>query len=452
MSLSLRLNVALTMVILVATATGTGWVIRNARQSVHDELFSSIDLAAALIELGVAQAAQDHQIISRSLFDRLAATTHARHLTLALESTLDGAPPRETPRAPRWYVALIESKALHLRRQIEVPGDASDVLLLAEPAAAIDHSWREARGVLGGLLAFAVVGNLLGAWVVRAALRPFATIADALTQIENGDYRVRLARVEAPDIDQINQRFNLLVEARERSAEEVAQLTRRTLVIGEEERRKLAYELHDDMGQSISAIKALAVSIGQRGASFDPRIKQGADTIAEISTQIYDRARQMMSHLQPMIVDEFGLIRALEDLVDAWNAAHREQFCSFAVQGDMPPLAGEIGINLYRIVQEALTNISKHAAATNASVVLEHCGTVAGPGALTLTIADNGVGFDPRIQRRGLGLVGIYAHARAVNGELDLASAAGAGTQFALRIKTTNHLADEHEQNPNTAG
>ncbi|MBI2801970.1 MAG: HAMP domain-containing protein [Gammaproteobacteria bacterium] len=435
MSLSLRLNVALTLVILIAATTGTWSVIRNARQSVHDELFSSIDLAAALIELWVGQAVEDHQVTSRSLIDRLAATTHARHLTITLESTLDGVPaPRETPQAPRWYVGLIEPKSLHLMRRIEVPGDALDILLLAEPADEIDESWREARGALGALLVFALLGNLLVVWVVRVAMRPLASIAHALTQIEDGHYGVRLPKVGIPDIDEINQRFNQMAEVRELSAEEVAHMAQRALVIREEERRKLAHELHDEMGQSISAIKALAVSIGQRGARFDPRIKHSADTIAEISTQIYDRARQMMSRLRPTILDEFGLIRALEDLVDAWNAAHAEQFCSFAVRGEVPPLAGEIGINLYRIVQEALTNISKHAAATNASVVLEHRGTATGPGTLMLTIADDGVGFSSRTQRRGLGLVGIYERVRAVKGELDLATAVGAGTQFVLRI------------------
>ncbi|MGH8596305.1 MAG: histidine kinase [Gammaproteobacteria bacterium] len=138
--------------------------------------------------------------------------------------------------------------------------------------------------------------------------------------------------------------------ARERARHDAEMsLAHRALAIREEERKHLAHELHDEMGQSISAIKALAVSIAQRDTSVDHRIRQSAATIAEVSTHIYEKVRQLMSQLRPTALDELGLQSALEDMIDDWNS-------------HLKPLQ----------------------------------------------IKDNGIGFDVTRTRRGLGLVGIF--------------------------------------------
>jgi two-component system sensor histidine kinase UhpB len=243
-----------------------------------------------------------------------------------------------------------------------------------------------------------------------------------------------------------------MATAQERNAAEVEELARRALVIREEERRHLAHELHDEMGQSISAIKALAVSISRRADPHDPKIKQSADTIAEVSTRVYDRVRQMMSQLRPTTLDELGLVRALEDMIDTWNSHHENVFCGFSASSRLPHLSATQRINLFRIVQEALTNVAKHAGATNASVVLEYTGDGAA-GEILLRIRDDGAGFDIRTQPRGLGLVGIHERVRALGGKITLASHPENGTQFEISVPlSSKHSSISHEQDSDTFG
>lgn len=232
------------------------------------------------------------------------------------------------------------------------------------------------------------------------------------------------------------------------------ELTRRALAIREEERRNLAHELHDEMGQSISAIKALAVTISRRTEACDPKVKKSADTIAEVSSRVYDRVRQMMSQLRPTMLDELGLVSALADMIDTWNGHHEDVFCGFTPSEPLPPLTATQGINLYRIVQEALTNIAKHAEARHAAVTLE-CRVLdpAFERELVLCVSDDGRGFDVGAPSRGLGLIGIHERVKALAGKITLASCPGGGTKFEITVPLASVPSSEpHEQDPNSPG
>jgi two-component system sensor histidine kinase UhpB len=246
---------------------------------------------------------------------------------------------------------------------------------------------------------------------------------------------VRVATVGVPDIDVIAERFNHMSSVLQRSSQETQLIAQRSLVIQEDERRRLAQELHDELGQSISAIKALAVSIRARTAAFDAALTTSANTIVEVSTDIYDQVRRMMAQLRPVVLDELGLVSALQSMVDDWNARHEDTFCRFSLRGAAPPLSDHIAINCYRIVQEALTNIAKHARADEASVAIEFnqdgreksC-------ALGITIEDNGVGFDSASVMRGLGLVGIGERVDAMHGEMQFETAPQCGTRYRICV------------------
>jgi two-component system sensor histidine kinase UhpB len=309
----------------------------------------------------------------------------------------------------------------------------------ADPADEIAEAWGETRLALLTLAGFGLLATALVYAVLRRAMAPLAALSNALQQFEAGNYDVRLLRSGVPDIDRATESFNHMASVLSQSRDEMTYLAQRSLAIQEEERRHLAHELHDGLGQSISAIKALAVSIGRKA---DPltSIPPSAAMIADVSSSMYDQVRSMMARLRPSILDELGLVSALSSMIDDWNSHHEDLFCSFEHVQPLPDLPPEAAINVFRIVQEALTNVVRHAAASTVRVRLR---TRDGGADLRLEIEDDGRGFDPATIRRGLGLVGIAERVRAMGGSFSLAAEPGTGTKFDIVIPRCQAPSDE---------
>jgi two-component system sensor histidine kinase UhpB len=307
------------------------------------------------------------------------------------------------------------------------------IVIEADPADEIDEAWKEARTVLGLLLAFCLLSNGLVYVTLGRSLKPIDAILRALDDIERGDFKSRLPSIGLPELDVISAKFNHMAEVLERSRAQNRLLAQKSLAIQEQERRYLAHELHDELGQSISAIKALAVSIDQR-ANGAPEIAQSAQTIAATSQHIYDVVRGMMRRLRPVILDELGLVPALHNIVDEWNDRHQESFCRFDADGDLQRLSDELMITVYRIAQEALTNVAKHAHASEVRITLGRAvRAMSSPReVIEMKIVDNGMGFDASITQVGLGLLGMRERTESLNGQFEIETARGRGVAITL--------------------
>jgi two-component system sensor histidine kinase UhpB len=344
--------------------------------------------------------------------------------------------------APDWFVRLVKPPALQLTRNI-APADSYglQVVIEADPADEISEAWKEARALLGLLVVFCLLANGLVYFTLGRSMKPIDSILNALDNIERGDYKSRLPSIGLPELDVIVEKFNHMAEVLERSRAQNRLLAQKSLAIQEQERRYLAHELHDELGQSVSAIKALAVSIGQRTAA-QPEIAQSTQTIVDTSQRIYDVVRGMMRRLRPVILDELGLVPALQNVVDEWNDRHEETFCRLSVDGDLSALTDEAKINIFRIVQEALTNIAKHARATEVEVSIRR--TVRDIGGMReiveISMADNGIGFDAQHTTAGLGLLGMRERTEALNGQFELRSAPGAGVRIRIILPVDGEI------------
>jgi PAS domain S-box-containing protein len=215
-------------------------------------------------------------------------------------------------------------------------------------------------------------------------------------------------------------------------------LRRRLMQAQEEERLRLARELHDETGQTLTAalleLKGLEIQYNEAGRS---RIRALRERMEEIGKSLHRIARE----LRPASINELGLNTALANYVSEWS----QQFgipADFLRGGDidLDTLSDEQRTAIYRIVQEALTNIAKHAReATSVSVVVGRSG-----GTVQLTIEDNGRGFDtaalngngnnPAKGRRGLGVAGMRERLALIGGELEIESSSGVGTTVFARI------------------
>jgi two-component system, NarL family, sensor histidine kinase UhpB len=444
MSLRFRLNLLVSLLSVAILALGAWLVIHNARRAVFEEVQSTANLTLQLLDLASTEPDGAASPNARSrLLDRLDALDDIRHLRIVLaegdtESPLAGIERNDDGAyAPAWFAKLVAPPQMEFRFSIPSSADGEPeraaVVLRTDATDEINEAWTDARSVLGLVLGFAVIANALFFFAVGRWLRPLERVVSALEGIEHGDYSARLPSFELPELTVLSRKFNHMAEALERSRDENRELTQRSLEIQENERRHLAQELHDELGQSISAIKAVAVSIGKGRNERDDAIGRAAATIADVATDMYSAVTGLMHRLRPLRLDEFGLVPALEGLVDGWNERHPEAFCSLSARGRFDRLGGQIAINVYRIVQESLTNAAKHSRASEIRIELEHDTGPRG-GNLRLDIRDDGEGFDPDRARLGLGLIGMRERTEALGGKLELRAAPGRGVAIRIEV------------------
>ncbi len=226
-------------------------------------------------------------------------------------------------------------------------------------------------------------------------------------------------------------------------------LTRRLFSAQEEERRKIARELHDEMGQYCTAIVANLQLIIDADGGADPWIQERCRTILELCDHVHGSIQAMLRRLRPDLLDEVGLRYALQDLADSWSRRHAPARCHLEWEGRDDCLGETLNIALYRIAQECLTNTARHARAGEVRIRCRRqeayseeregigpewafCRAVGrvqpAVACLVLEVRDDGRGFGPEAERRGLGLTGIRERVLGLDGRAVFLSQPGCGT------------------------
>ncbi len=215
-----------------------------------------------------------------------------------------------------------------------------------------------------------------------------------------------------------------------RTQEELTGLAGRILSVEEEERRRIGRELHDSLGQQLAMLAMEAARLERACGSLPAAISQGLRGLRERIDKVSDDLHELARQLHPSMVVQLGLAPALKSLCEEFSR-HRGMAVKCAVAAVPKALPHGVSLCLYRIVQEALLNVAKHAGATRVEV------TVRGSGrGLLLRIRDFGKGFDAAREtaRRGLGLFTMEERAREVGGTFRVRSAPGQGTEVEVRV------------------
>ncbi len=209
----------------------------------------------------------------------------------------------------------------------------------------------------------------------------------------------------------------------------VARDALRRVVEGQEvERRRLARELHDETGQALTSI-LLGLRAVEEAGSGDGVVRKSVSEVRELVVATLQDVRRLAVELRPKALDDFGLVPALERLVQTFSEATGISVDLEAGLGE-DRLPAELETTLYRIIQEALTNVVKHAEAQSVSVLL-----VRREGSVTTVIEDDGRGFDPTSTREdGLGLLGMRERVALHDGRLQLEASPGAGTTLVVEM------------------
>ncbi|MEM9386854.1 MAG: ATP-binding protein [Pseudomonadota bacterium] len=430
MNLAFRLNLMVALALLLLLGGAVSLILTQARESVAEETDSALTLTLQLLEAlsgagadlsAESQAAalpSDNAVVS-ALIARVSRLRDVRHVDIGLVRN-DGMQPFVPAgmgiegSAPRWFARLVEPEPVEYRYQLALQGRRVGIALRPRPGDEVDEAWKESRATFALLVSFAFLVMLLTGWMSHRALRPVDKVLRALDRLEQGDYSTRVQRFDLPELQRISDRLNHVATTLSEQAEENQELSRQALAIQEAERRHLAQELHDELGQAISAIKALAVSTRQR-AGDATAVTERTSTICDVSDQMYSVVRRLMSELRPAALDDLGLRASIEKLVEDWSDRHHGAMTQLTINGELADLHEDVTIKIYRIVQEALTNVARHAGATRVDVHI-----AIDENELTVLVGDDGVGITPATLRKGLGLVGMRERIESLGGTLTL--------------------------------
>lgn len=346
-----------------------------------------------------------------------------------LQRFCSGVPPAPPP--PQAFAAFYRSlfdPGREAARPVVVRGTKlGEAVVTVDPAVQTAEAWHEAgRLMLALAIALPLLCGLVYAALARA-LRPTHMIRHGLERIAANDLAARLPPFDLAELSAIRDVFNHLAESLDTALAERSELTRKLIALQDEERRHLARELHDEFGQSLAAIRALASSARQTAAQDCPSLLGECDGIARTATGMMETLRGALFRLRPPDVEELGLVASLEGLVAGWNGRSRgETRFSIRFDGAFESLPATISANLYRIVQEALTNAAKHASATRVSLEVTMRAEE-----IALAIDDDGRSADPG-GKSGMGLLGMRERVAALRGRLSFEPGPDGGS--ALRV------------------
>lgn len=338
-------------------------------------------------------------------------------------------------------------------RRAESPVGFVRVRMSADPivAASVD---RLAKG--SALVLLATLASLGIALVLAGKLRePLKDVMVALRGLRDGKYDVQmrpgvtgeLAELQSAVVEMarglritheqleavVTSRTADLSEAMRRtrlSDEEKGRLIARGNELVEQERLRISNEIHDDLNTVLVSVRmqadALVSSAAQRG---DAEIVAAATRIVEMVDGMYARARDIVRKLRPEVIDALGLAGAVEETVRHYNELDRH--CTFAlVAQPLPPITDTVSIAAYRMLQEALSNVAKHAGATHCRVTLSR----SAEDHLLLTVEDDGRGFESVPNGSGLGLVGIRERVSALRGTFNIDTVPGKGARLSIAL------------------
>jgi len=208
------------------------------------------------------------------------------------------------------------------------------------------------------------------------------------------------------------------------------ELVRRLLRLQEDERSRIARELHDELAQECVGIRVEAAAIEDEARARQlPGVAGGARAIRDAVDRLHGTVRDMLTRLRPPVLDALGLEASLRALASGWSQRHGIA-CSVEVDAGCEGLADEARVALYRVAQEALTNVARHAGAAHVQLAL----AAQQGGELLLTLDDDGRGMPAAGPRGGLGLLGMAERVAALGGSLRLAASARGGLRVAARV------------------
>lgn len=434
LSLKLRILCLIGAVLLFGMLLASGIILHNAREAVKAEMLSSTELARHLVNgLLIQSSTSSLHAVAGEIHTILHKQRHVRFIPEPAANDRDRVADteRQIPDVPVWFVRLMHPQQ-PIRHEIRISGDPGSIAIEADPADEIQEVWEDVRqlSVLGAGVFF-LVGALLYL-TLWYGLRPLDNLRVAFGRLEEGDFGVRLNEEGVVEIARINGKFNQLAKVLEQSKADNRLLTTKLINMQEEERRQIARELHDEMAPLLFNVQVHTSSVTQVLGDAQKEISVSLHSINDTASKLQERVRLLLRQLRPVELDGLSLDDALKDLIDSWRSKGLSIQCTLEGFDKVDALGEPVKITVYRILQECLTNIARHANAQNATAYVgllakdqgglaQAKETITREPIIRVWVEDDGQGL-PEGAPLGLGLVGMRERVEALGGWLELSN------------------------------
>jgi len=316
-----------------------------------------------------------------------------------------------TEGVPAWFVGLLRIPNLATAHPIIVgEKHVGDILFVPDLTPDLNEKWL-------GFLAIVLSGSVLlvlaaiSAYLTTTwALRPLEQLGAGLARMQQGDFESTIPLLGPPEVRKSCEEANQLARKLKRLAQDNRGMLRKLVSLQDDEREEIAKELHDELGPLLFAIRANAIALS--GSSTDP--ESPSNQLLEAAAAVQHASRRILEGLSPLHLEELGLEKSIETLLQNAHAALPSVATSAEVDPRLDSLDHLMSQTIYRVIQEAITNVIKHAQATTLNVV-----AVMRDQAVTIEVSDDGIGFPDNVSL-GRGLTGMSDRSRALDGKLDL--------------------------------
>ncbi|WP_338028963.1 histidine kinase [Bradyrhizobium septentrionale] len=414
--LSLRARLLLPMAAMVVGALLLGGL---ALQIASPEQFESEN----------AQGARSARFVADALNAALAAAGNPQRTLDAFAAGLGSheaiafVPPGSSPQRnaaapyrgniPAWFTALLQVPQLGSTHPVRIGAvHVGDIVFSPDLSPDIEEKWFGFLAIAASSSALMLLAALSAYFTTGTALRPLAELGAGLTRMRNGDYDAAIPQAGPPEIRNSCAEANQLAATLRRFSQDNRELLRKLVAVQDDERRELARELHDEMGPLLFAIRANATALAE--AEGPPEPGSPAHGILSAAEALQLANRRVLEGLSPLYVTELGLMASVQALLR--NAKSQAPDLSLQSQIDqgLNDLDGLLSQTAYRVIQEGVTNVLRHAEAWTMSVA-----AAIEDAQIRIEISDDGIGL-PRNLVFGRGLTGMQERVRALDGTLEL--------------------------------
>lgn len=427
MSLRLQINLIIGLMLACFASLLIGLQLQDTRRSVADEMEGANMVATQLLSRLQAVSQQTSMNDMRDFLSQLGRVRANEIVLLDLDGNqLYHSPPpvyKAGRDAPQWYSRIVSPSV----KSREIRLAQGRLLVRADLSRAVLDGWDEFVPMLITLFTGVAVVILLVYWLLGRALRPIQQVVHGLQEVGRGDYDIRLPDMRGQEAQMMGYAFNSMADslqegmaARERAREAtqaLAQSRELTHVIQariEEVRGQIARELHDELGQQVTAIKSVGMAIAHRAKGVDKQIEDSARMVMDCADAIYEEVHQLVTKLRPLALDRFGLQDALQDLLEEAQSRHPNVQITLSVDAPLDKLADNLATAVYRIMQESLTNALRHAQASHIEMQVRQ-----NQDKLHIEVKDDGNGPAKDWQSSGhFGVVGMGERAQGLGGHL----------------------------------
>lgn len=433
----------ITCLLLALLTVSTFFVVKNAREDVRAEISATSNLVLHLLDDETLHYLSDYEWMNTrdgtSIF-RLQSLDNMRHLKIDFYDIKGRL--RETNRkkkssvdacdAPTWFVKVMSTAKISTQKKskkIILNGHFVGTLVITPDSSyEIAEVWKDTVSILGLVAIFFVMINILVYWAVQYTFKPVDRIIDALTKMQQGNFNSRLPNFSQTELHEMGQKFNAMADTLQEITKNNRRLTQQIIRLQEDERQSLARDIHDEIGQYLTAIHvdASAILNGRKLSSA----KESALAISKVTRQMMDVVHQIIQRLRPRVLDELGLGLALIELVDHWRQRCKNIKIVVHIDKNLGTLDELVSITAYRVIQECLTNIAKHANAGYVSVKV-----MQDEQFIHLYIEDDGIGFSQAVSTQGFGLAGMIERVQGLLGEIKIQSSINQGVKVTVKLR-----------------